>query len=83
MALGKKTGGGSRKGKPNKATAALKDLILGALNDVGGQEYLAQQAAENPKAFMSLVGRVLPYQLTGSDGSPLSLTVISGVPERQ
>ena len=28
--------GASRKGKPNKVTKALKEMILGALSDAGG-----------------------------------------------
>jgi len=56
-----KTGRG--KGTVNKVTKELKDMILGALADVGGQDYLAQQAIENPGAFMSLVGKVLPKDL--------------------
>jgi hypothetical protein len=51
---------GRKKGTPNKINAALKDMILGALSDAGGQAYLAGQAAANPNAFMALVGRVLP-----------------------
>jgi hypothetical protein len=46
-------------------TKALKDMILGALDDAGGQAYLARQAAENPVAFMSLLGRVLPAEFKG------------------
>lgn len=57
--------GGSRKGIPNKVTKELKDMILGALNAVGGQKYLARQAEENPNAFMSLLGKVLPMKLAG------------------
>jgi hypothetical protein len=52
-------------------TAELKDLILGALDDAGGQAYLATQAKENPGAFLSLVGKVLPLKVTGKDGGPL------------
>ena len=55
--------GGSRKGVPNRATKILKDMVLGALDDVGGQKYLAQQARENPTAFLTLVGKVLPLQI--------------------
>lgn len=58
--------GGSRKGIPNKATKALKDMILGALDGAGGQTYLQEQAEENPKAFLTLVGKVLPMQIEGS-----------------
>lgn len=55
--------GASRKGIPNKVTKELKDMILGALDDAGGQKYLALQAIENPGAFMGLVGKVLPKQI--------------------
>ena len=38
-------------------------MILGALSDVGGRDYLARQAMENPGPFMTLVGKVLPAQI--------------------
>jgi len=47
-------------------TAALKDVILGALSDAGGQAWLVEQAKKNPTAFMALVGRVLPLQVKDS-----------------
>ena len=53
-------GKGRVKGVPNKLTKELKAMILGALDDAGGQAYLAQQAQDNPAAFMTLVGKVLP-----------------------
>ncbi len=59
-------GQGRPKGVPNKATKALKDMILGALDDVGGQKYLAEQALENPIAFMGLIGKVLPTTLNAT-----------------
>lgn len=46
-------------------------MILGALNDAGGQSYLATQANKNPAAFMTLLGKVLPLQVTGEAGGPL------------
>lgn len=66
-------GRGRPKGGSNKQTIELKDMILGALDKAGGVEYLAKQALESPTAFLSLVGRVLPTQVTGKDGSPLEL----------
>lgn len=61
-------GPGRPKGTPNKATAALKDMILKALDEAGGVEYLTRQAEDNPTAFMTLIGKVLPMQVTGEGG---------------
>lgn len=63
--------GGRKKGTPNKVTKALKDMILGALDDVGGQAYLAEQALANPSAFLTLAGKVLPLQIQGDKDNPL------------
>jgi hypothetical protein len=60
MAKGIKTGGGSRAGILNKGNQELKDMIRAALDDAGGQAYLARQAKENPTAFLSLIGKILP-----------------------
>lgn len=62
---------GRPKGAKNKNTAAVKDMILNALDKAGGVEYLLQQARENPTAFMTLVGKVMPTQVTGDEENPL------------
>lgn len=68
-------GKGRKKGVPNKTTALLKDAILKAAEQAGNKvgndgmvSYLALQAEENPGPFMSLLGKVLPMQIAGSDG---------------
>lgn len=63
--------GGRKKGTPNKTTAVVKDMILSALDEAGGVDYLVDQAKENPTAFMTLVGKVLPLQVTGEGGGPV------------
>ncbi len=68
-------GKGRPKGTQNKLTKQVKEMILGALDDAGGQAYLARQADENPVAFMGLVGKVLPLQLTGEGGSAIKIEV--------
>jgi hypothetical protein len=73
MAAGKKTGGGSRKGQPNKLTGAVREMVLAALNELGGIEYLKRQAEKNPVAFMALLGKILPLQVSGVDGGPLAI----------
>ena len=71
---GKLNRSGRPKGAVNKVTKQVKEMILGALDDAGGQAYLAVQARENPSAFMTLIGKVLPLQLTGDDnGGPVKL----------
>jgi hypothetical protein len=67
------SGQGRKKGVPNKLTADLKAMILGALDDAGGQAYLARQAYESPGAFMALIGKVLPLQVTGQDGAAMAI----------
>lgn len=64
MAIGKKTGG-RKKGTPNKMTGALKEMVLTALDEAGGVDYLTAQAESNPSAFLTLVGKVLPLQVNG------------------
>ena len=50
-------------------------MIIGALQQVGGMEYLARQALENPAAFMTLIGKVLPLQLVGDPNSPVQFVI--------
>lgn len=67
---------GQGKHGPNKITKQLKDLILGALADVGGQEYLAKQARENPGPFLTLIGKVLPVTLSGDGSTPFVVQIV-------
>lgn len=73
-------GKGRPKGVPNKANKALKDMILGALEGAGGEQYLQRQADENPTAFLSLIGKVLPTELKNADPGGFVLHVTTGVP---
>jgi hypothetical protein len=70
---------GRPKGSPNKTTKALKEMILGALDQAGGEAYLLQQARENPNAFLTLVGKVLPTTLAGDPNNPVTVTTIKRV----
>ena len=87
MAPGIKTGG-RQKGTPNKTTALLKDAILQAATDAGEGNlvaYLKKQATENPAPFMSLLGKVLPMQVTGEDGGAVQVvfkTIYESEPEK-
>lgn len=64
---------GKPKGAVSKNTAAIKDMILQALSEAGGVDYLVDRA-NDPKtaaAFLGLVGKVLPMQVTGADGDAI------------
>lgn len=70
-------GKGRKKGVPNKVTAEIKDMVLQALDGAGGVSYLIERA-HDPKtasAFLTLVGKVLPMQVTGQNGGALQLVI--------
>jgi hypothetical protein len=73
-------GRGRPKGAPNKTTALLREAIIQAATDAGGEggllAYLRKQAEECPGLYLGLLGRVLPRQATGEDGGPLRHSII-------
>jgi hypothetical protein len=75
----------SRKGVPNKVNADIKAMILEALSNAGGAEYL-ERKANDPRtaaAFLGLVGKVLPMTLAGDPNAPLQMvTRVELVPMR-
>lgn len=77
-------GPGRPKGVPNKTTTLLKEAILEAAETAGGKDglvgYLVTLAKGEPVAFSSLLGKVLPMQVTGAEGDALQIQVITGVP---
>ena len=76
---GQKKTGGRRKGSVNKTTALLKDAVLQAAEAAGDKEgmvgYLTTQTKQNPTAFMSLLGRVLPIQNASNDEDGIKIEV--------
>jgi hypothetical protein len=62
---------GRAKGTPNKTTKLLKDAILNAFDRAGGEDYLLGVAKADYKTFCTLLGRVLPQQVTGANEGPI------------
>jgi len=69
--------GGRTKGTPNRENKALREMILGALDELGGQDYLVEQGRANPGTFLMLIAKVLPTTLAGDPNAPLALSVMS------
>ena len=80
FANGHRKMGGRPKGGCNKVSRDLRAMVLGALEGAGGQDYLIQQARENPSAFLALVGKCLPrdMRLAGEAGGPTTIQVVTG-----
>lgn len=66
-----KKGPGRPKGASNKITREIKEAIIEAFDKAGGVDYLVGVAKSNPQVFCSLVGKVIPLQVTGADGGPI------------
>ncbi len=66
-------GPGRPKGSTNKVTREIKEMILNALENVGGEAYLEERARDprTASAFLTLVGKAMPMQVTGANGGPM------------
>lgn len=75
-------GPGRPKGVPNKTTQQAKEMILAALDQAGGVDYLVERAKDprTASAFLTLVGKVVPLQVTGEGGGPVLVGRIELVP---
>lgn len=65
MAKGKKSGGGSRKGQPNKTTAKARELILVAI-DSQSEHFnttMAELRADEPKEWAKIMVKLMDFVL--------------------
>lgn len=72
---GRRAGAGRPKGAPNKLTAAAKDAIAQAFEQLGGVDALVAWAEEDDdyrKVFYSQIWtKIIPLQLAGDKDNPL------------
>ncbi|WP_375657450.1 hypothetical protein, partial [Bartonella sp. CM120XJJH] len=61
-------------------TRILKEAVVKAAENVGNKigkdgltSYLEKQAMECPAAYLALLGKVLPLQVTGEDGGAIKV----------
>lgn len=66
---------GRKKGSQNKVPKTIKESILAAFDAVGAEEYLIEQAHANPTAFLNLMGKILPSELSAKVEGAVSLNI--------
>ena len=75
---GNPPGVGRPKGTVNKVTQDIREAISAAFDKAGGVDYLVTQAQENPTAFMTLVGKIVPAEIKAQVAA--KIIVETGVP---
>lgn len=69
----KRPGQGRPKGSLDGNNRLIRTMIAEALDEAGGVDYLVERARDprTASAFLSLIGKVLPVQVTGEDGGAI------------
>src|SRR3990167_4113888 len=73
-------GMGRKKGSKNKVSRDLKEMIWGALDQMGGQAYLVEQARKKPEAFLVLLGKTMPRLQENTGETTVKIVVVTGIP---
>lgn len=60
-------------GRKNKIHGKAKQLVLEALDEVGGKDWLVALAHEEPKAFASLIQKLVPQEIAAKIDSDVVL----------
>ena len=66
MQGGKREGAGRPKGSLNVHTKKIKDAVLNAFEEVGGEKYLVRLAQEDPRTFCALLAKLIPAEVKAS-----------------
>ena len=62
---GGKPGPGRPKGSVNKVTRDMREMVREAFEKAGGVDYLVTQSEANPKAFITILAKLLPNTVEG------------------
>ena len=71
--------GGRQPGTPNKLTSMVKEAIIGAFDEVGGQDFLVGLARGDVKQvaiFCRMVEKIVPGELKIDPDSQLNLVIL-------
>jgi hypothetical protein len=66
---------GRPKGVPNSTSISVKNMVLGALDKLGGERWLVKVATEDPKSFMPLLSKCMPTVVAGDPENPINHAV--------
>lgn len=74
----------------DKGNATIRQMIVNALDNLGGESYLEATARSHPAAFLSLIGKVMPIEVANPSGESfktdnkwlVELVQANGVPTR-
>lgn len=66
--------------RPRVVQLTLKDMVLEALDEAGGVDYLVRRAHETPGLFLTLVAKVMPMQVADTHkGEVIANVVFKGL----
>ena len=60
--------GGRTKGTPNKLNAEIRAMVLEALSELGGVDYLVEVGRKKPEVLCGLIARLIPSEIKASEG---------------
>ena len=61
---------GRPKGTPNRTTASLKEALLNAFDEAGGEGSLVALARSDPRTFATLLGKLIPREVQAEIQGP-------------
>jgi len=64
---------GRPRGAKSRTSAAVKEALLRAFDQAGGQAWLVKLAESDPKTFAMLLAKVIPRELEVRDNAPSDL----------
>jgi len=70
---------GRKKGTANRATAEVKAALVETFDRLGGVDFLATWAKDNPGEFLKLWVKLLPTEVRNADGEPFKVARVTEV----
>ena len=73
---------GRPRGAKSRTSAAVKEALLRAFDEVGGEAWLVKLAKSDPRTFAVLLARLLPSEIKAElAGIPPKIEVVTGFSE--